>query len=34
MKAIYDAAKAQGIFISSYELNYNPTRDLILANID
>ena len=34
MKAIYDAAKAQGIFIRSYELNYNPTRELIAANID
>lgn len=34
MRAIYNAAKAQGFFIASYELNYNPTRDLILANVD
>lgn len=34
MKAIYEAAQKQGMWIRSYHLNYNPTRDLIAANID
>lgn len=30
----YDRAKSQGIWLNSYELNTNSTRDLIRANID
>lgn len=34
MKAIYDAADAQKIFIKSWHFGCNPTRDLIAANMD
>lgn len=34
MVAVYEAAKAQGIWISSYHLGHNPTRDLIAMNMD
>lgn len=34
MRAIYDRAKAQGIFVRSWHFGTNPTRDLITANID
>lgn len=33
-RCIYDAARAQGFWIKSYHFGYNPTRDLIAANID
>lgn len=32
--AIYEAATKQGFFIKSWWFGYNPTRDLIAANID
>ena len=34
MVAIYEQAKKQNIYIRSYELGVNPTRDLIRQNID
>lgn len=33
-KAVYDQARSQGFWIKSYHFNYNPTRDLIAANMD
>lgn len=33
-RAVYDAATAQGFFISSYHFGHNPTRELVLANMD
>jgi len=33
-RAVYDAAKAQGICIRSWYFSHNPTRDLISANMD
>lgn len=33
-KAVYDTATAQGHFVKSYHFGHNPTRDLVLQNID
>jgi hypothetical protein len=33
-EAVYAQAQAQGFWVRSQHFGYNPTRDLILANID
>ncbi len=32
--AVYEQAKSQGFWVRSWHFGYNPTRDLIAANID
>ena len=34
MVEVYEAAQAQGYWVRSRHLGYNPTRELIQANID
>jgi endogenous inhibitor of DNA gyrase (YacG/DUF329 family) len=34
MKAVYDAAHAQGFYVYSWHFGANATRDLIAANMD